>query len=144
MSVPKSVIKFKKGKMEYTSNVDAVQYTLEELVRGALRDVGKYLAREYRTAFYARFKRVNGQVGKGVSYWARRKEKDLQIGIGRKGIGFWGGILDTKKANQLLKTIVYNNISKIEEIEGKYLSELSKDNPNLNGLSEGDYIGDEE
>lgn len=143
MSVPKSIIKFKKGQMEYVSNVDAVLYTIEELTRGALRDVGKFLAKEYRTAFYARFKRIDGKVGKGVSYWARKQEKDLQIGIGKKGIGFWGGILDVKKANQLLKTVVMNNIHKIQEIEGKYLSEISKDIPDMSSLSEGDYLEDE-
>jgi len=46
MSMPKSVVKFKKGEVEYTSNVDACEYTLKELSRAALRDVAR-MARRY-------------------------------------------------------------------------------------------------
>ncbi len=45
MAVPKSVVRFKKNGVEYTSSVDRVNYTIVELTRAALRDVGKYLAR---------------------------------------------------------------------------------------------------
>ena len=42
MAVPKSVTKVSKdGSVTFTSNVDAVQYTMRELIRGALRDWGK-------------------------------------------------------------------------------------------------------
>lgn len=148
MSVPKSVTKVSRdGSVTYTSNVDAVKYTLKELTRGALRDVGKYLRKQYRLNFYARFKKISGQVGKGTSYWVRSRECDLQIGIARKGVGFWGGFFEigtskTPKMN-ILRNTVYNNIPKIIEIESKYLSELNKDKPSLSGLNEGEY-GDEE
>ena len=50
MSVPKSVVRFKKDGIEYTSNVDFACYTIVELTRAALRDVGKFLARTANTA----------------------------------------------------------------------------------------------
>lgn len=145
MGIPKSVTKVSRdGSVTFTSNVNAVEYTLKELTRGALRDVGKYLRKQYRMNFYAKFKKNSGLVGKGTSYWARAKETDLQIGIGRKNVGFWGGFFETGTSKtpklNILRNTVYDNIPTIIEIESKYLSELNKDKPSLNGLSEGDYI----
>ena len=45
MAVPKSVVRFRKGGVEYTSNVDFACYTIVELSRAAMRDVGKFIAR---------------------------------------------------------------------------------------------------
>ena len=147
MSVPKSVTKVSKdGSVKFTSNVDAVKYTLEELTRGALRDVGKFVAKQYRINFYQRHPKIKGGVGKGASYWARKKEKDLQVGLGRKGVGFWAGYFELGSAEKkipredILRNVVYDNIPTIIEIESKYLSELNKDKPSLAGLSEEDYF----
>ena len=38
MGIPKSVIKINKGNVKFISNVDRVNYTLNELTRAALRD----------------------------------------------------------------------------------------------------------
>lgn len=149
MAIPKSVTKISKdGNVTYTSNVDRVQYTIQELTRGALRDVGKFLAKQYRIQFYARHKKLGGRVGKGTSYWVRKKDGDLQIGIGRKGVGFYGGFFEIGSSEKnipkesILRNVVYENIDKIVEIESQYLSELEKDEPSLEGLSEEEYEGD--
>ena len=42
MSAPKSVVRFKKDGIEYISNVDFACYTIVELSRAAMRDVGKF------------------------------------------------------------------------------------------------------
>lgn len=149
MPVPKSVTKVSKdGNVTFTSSVDRVQYTIQELVRGALRDVGKYLAKQYRLEFYSRHKKLGGRVGKGTSYWVRKKDGDLQIGIGRKGVGFYGGFFEIGSAERnipkenILRNVVYDNIDKIVEIESQYLSELEKEEPSLDGLSENEYEGE--
>lgn len=144
MAMPKSVTKISKdGTVKFTSNVDAVQYTLRELTRGALRDVGKFVRKMYRTNFYEKHKKESGLVGKGASYWVRSRECDLQVGIARKGVGFWGGFFEIGTSEipkeNILRNTVHDNISKIIEIESKYLSELKKDLPSLTGLHEGDY-----
>ena len=46
MSVPKSVVRFKKGGVEYISSVDRASYTILELTRAALRDAGKFIVRK--------------------------------------------------------------------------------------------------
>lgn len=144
MAIPKSVTKISKdGKVTYTSNVNAVEYTLRELTRGALRDVGKFVRKTYKNNFYAKHPKLSGKVGKGASYWVRSKECDLQVGIARKGVGFWGGFFETGTQGHpkeaFLRNAVHDNIAKIIEIESQYLSELKKDLPSLTGLSEGDY-----
>ena len=146
MSVPKSVTKISRdGSVTFKSNVNAVEYTIKELTRGALRDVGKFLRKKYTLNFYSKVNKIDGKVGRGASYWARAKETDLQIGIGRKSVGFWGGFYETGASERgipkmnILRNTVYDNIPQIIEIESKYLSELNKDKPSLSGLSEGDY-----
>ena len=60
MPIPKSVTKIKKGNVEFISNVDRVQYTLTELTRAALRDVGKFICNVFRTKYYGIFNRKMG------------------------------------------------------------------------------------
>ena len=152
MSVPKSVIKFKKGDVIYTSSVDRVKYTIQELTRGALRDVGKYMRSQYRTTFHSMLKRRSGLAGSALQYWVRKQEGDLQIGLWKTkkpAKGFWGGFYEIGNAEHnipklgIMKKTVMNNIQKIIEIESQYLSELSKDDPDLSGLSEDEYESDE-
>lgn len=143
MAVPKSVTKLSKDGVTYKSSVEWVEYTLTELTRGALRDVGKFIMKAYRTKFYQLHPKQSGEVGKGASYWVRKKETDLQVGLGKKGRGFWGmfyeiGTSKTPKED-ILRSVVYENIDQIIEIESQYLSELSKEEPNMSGLSEEDY-----
>lgn len=148
MSIPKSVVKFKKGNIVYTSNVDRVQYTIRELTRAALRDVGKYVARTCNAAAMKlpglkKSRRVRGRTS-AFQYWARSKSCDLQVGIKH---GTWYGEqqeLGTRKQPKrgILRASVYNNISTIVEIESKYLSALESEAAALRLIeSEDDYQG---
>ena len=57
MGLPKSVTKVdKKGNVTYKSNVDQINYTINELTRAALRDVAKML----RKKLIAKFKKLPG------------------------------------------------------------------------------------
>lgn len=143
MAIPKSIIKVKKGNVEYISNVDRVQYTLEELSRAALRDVGKFICNKFRNSYYGIFKRKKGKVGRYTQYWVRKKDCDLQVGI--KSFGFYGafqefGSSKTKKIGLLQKT-VNENIPKIIEIESKYLSALEDEAKALALINENEYEG---
>ena len=143
MGIPKSVVKFKKGKIEYISNVDRVNYTLNELTRAALRDVGKFICSKFRNGFYGLFSRRKGRVGKYTQYWVRKKECDLQVGL--KPFAFYGafqefGSSKTKKVGLLRKT-VNENIDKIIEIESKYLSALESEAQALSMINEQEYEG---
>lgn len=143
MPVPKSVVKIKKGNVEYISSVDKVQYTLAELTRAALRDTGKFLCNRFRSSFYGVFKRKKGRVGKYTQYWVRRKELDLQVGL--KPNAFYGGFQEfgsskSKKLGLLSKT-TESNIAKIVEIQSQYLSSLEDEAKALSMIDEKAYEG---
>lgn len=146
MSVPKSVSKIKKGNVEYISSCDRVMYTIDELTRAALRDVGKFVCNTFRKKFYSSFKKRSGRIGKNAQYWVRKKDKDLQVGI--KPAGFYEGFheLGTSKSKKhaLLQKSVQENVPKIIEIQSQYLSALEDEAKALSLIDEKEYIGDED
>ena len=54
MPNPPSGMKITKNGVTYKSNIDRTKYTIRELSRAALRDVGKYVVRQTRTLSLAR------------------------------------------------------------------------------------------
>lgn len=148
MSVPKSVIRINKDGVQYISNVDKCQYTIRELTRAALRDVGKFICR--RTNEKAQTlrgmkhnKRVRGS-SSAFQYWARKRECDLQVGIKHDT---WYGAeqeLGSSKIQKkgFLTDTVYDNIPEIIKIESQYLSALEDEATALALIeSEEDYKG---
>lgn len=148
MSVPKSVVKFKKGEITYTSSVDYAQYTIQELSRAALRDVGKMLARYANTA--ARNAKIHAKPSGTKSpfqYWVRKKETDLQVGVEKVGHkDEWYGVnqeLGTSGMPKLaiLTETARSHIQEIREIEAQYLTGVNAAEPDLSGVNEDDYQG---
>lgn len=143
MPLPKSVTKINKDGVQFISNVDRVQYTLEELTRAALRDTGKFVCNRFRKNYYSIFKRRKGRVGKYTQYWVRKRENNLQVGI--KPFAFYGlfqetGSSKTKKLG-LLQRAVKENIPEIVKIQSKYLSGLEDESKALSMINESEYIG---
>lgn len=140
MSVPKSVIKIKKDGVEYISSVDRTAYTLTELTRAALRDVGKYICNRTRK----KIKRRTGRLSKNIQYWVRKNEGDLQVGF--KPGGFYGGFqeLGTEKQPKIgaLYNTVKDNVKTIRDIEGQYLSAIEDEQKALALIDEGEYQGE--
>jgi hypothetical protein len=80
--MPRSVTRIRRDGVEFISNVDRVQYTIEELVRAALRDTAKFI----RKRMIEQLKKLPGmkrnrRLYKSTQYWVRRREGDLQIGL---------------------------------------------------------------
>jgi len=150
MSMPPSVTRIKKDGVEYVSSVDRCSYTIRELTRAALRDVGKFVCitanKAAQKLYYnslRKSKRVRGSKG-AFQYWARAKECDLQVGIKH---GTWYGTeqelgSSKMKKHGILRNTVYDNIPKIIEIESKYLSALEDEARSLALISgEKEYKG---
>lgn len=148
MSVPKSVVKFRRNGIEYVSSVDRVNYTIRELTRAALRDVGKFVSRKCNSEAMKlpglkKSRRVRGK-SSAFQYWARKKECDLQVGIKHNT---WYGVDEELGSNKqprrgILRKSVYDNIPTIVEIESKYLSALEDEAKALSLIeSEDDYSG---
>lgn len=145
MSVPKSVIKFDKNGVKYISNVDYYQYSIVELTRAALRDVGKLVTRYTNAKAMGlpgmkRSKRVRGGTS-AFQYWCRKKETDLIVGI--KHNTWYGAhqeLGDSKiKKHGFLTNTVRENIQEIVKIESQYLTGVAELNESL--VSEEDYEG---
>jgi hypothetical protein len=150
MSTPKSVIKVNKNGVQYTSSVDKCNYFIFELTRGALRDVGKFVCKKFKDAYYQHFKRKLGNAGKSVKYsvWSSKNTQypRVQIGLKKDAVGFYSmfqevGSSKTKRLG-LLAHCVEDNVAEIVKIESQYLSALESEASALNRIDESEMEGD--
>ena len=149
MAVPKSVVKFKGGNVEYTSNVDFACYTIVELSRAAMRDVGKFIARTDTAAMklpgLKKSRRVRGRTSTFLYKvpWAKSGLPHLEVGVTHST---WYGVEQEMGSSKqpkraILRNSAHDNIAKIIEIESKYLSALEDEARALSLISEGEYAG---
>lgn len=150
MSVPKSVVRFSKDGVTYTSSVDRASYTILELTRAALRDVGKFIARTANSKAMKlkglkKSRRVRGRTSTFLYNvpWAKTGLPHLEVGVTDDT---WYGVqqeLGTSKQpkRQILRNSANDNIAKIIEIESQYLSALEDEARALRLISEEEYQG---
>lgn len=153
MSVPKSVVRFRKGGVEYTSSVDRASYTILELTRAALRDAGKFIVRKANTEAMKlqglkKSRRVRGRSSTFLYNvpWAKTGLPHLEVGVKH---GTWYGEqqeLGTSKQpkRSILRNAAHDNIAQIIEIESQYLSALEDEAKALRLISEEEYSGGED
>lgn len=132
----------KKDGVTFTSSVDRASYTIHELTRAALRDVGKFVCRETRK----KIKRRTGRAAKNTQYWVRYKQKTPDLQVGFKPGGFYSmfqelGTTKTPKIGALYNS-VKDNIAMIVKIESQYLSALEDEAKALSLIDEGEYEGE--
>lgn len=150
MSVPKSVVRFSKNGVTYTSSVDRASYTILELTRAALRDVGKFLARTANTKGMKlkglkKSRRVRGRTStfRYTVPWAMAGLPHLEVGVTHDtwyGVQQELGTMNQPK-RQILRNSAYENIAQIIEIESQYLSALEEEARALRLISEEEYKG---
>ena len=152
-SQTKTIVKDGRTEVTYESNLDATQYYIYELNRAALRDVGKYVAKAFRTAFYSHFKKHTGDAGKATKYkvisGAKTTSPRVQIGLKTGQVdGFYAYFQEFGTSTGiprlgLLTHSVQDNVAEIIKIESQYLSGLSDEAAQLEALiNENDYEGD--
>ena len=152
MAIP-SPMKFKKDGVEFTSSVDRCNYTIRELTRAALRDVGRYVVRQCTR----KARRLDGlghtrYIQKRFQFWVRKQEGDLLGGIHNvmknKNPGeTWYGMdqelgLNGQPKRAFLQTSVYENIRTIRDIEAQYLSAIEDEQRALALIDEEETFGD--
>lgn len=150
MSVPKSVVKISKKGVQYTSSVDRASYTIVELTRAALRDVGRYITRTANSAAMAlrglkRSRRVRGRTSTFLYSvpWAKTGLPHLEVGVKH---GTWYGEQQElgssqQPKRQILRNSAHDNIAQIIEIESRYLSALEDEAEALRLINESEYSG---
>ena len=152
MAIP-SPMKFKKDGVEFTSSVDRCNYTIRELTRAALRDVGRYVVRQCTR----KARRLEGlgrtrYIQKRFQFWVRKQAGDLQVGIHNvmknKNPGeTWYGMdqelgLNGQPKRAFLHDSVYENIRTIRDIEAQYLSAIEDEQRALALIDEEETFGD--
>ena len=152
MAIP-SPMKFKKDGVEFTSSVDRCNYTIRELTRAALRDVGRYVVRQCTR----KARRLEGlghtrYIQKRFQFWVRKQEGDLLVGIHNvmknKNPGeTWYGMdqelgLNGQPKRAFLHDSVYENIRTIRDIEAQYLSAIEDEQRALALIDEEETFGD--
>lgn len=131
MGVP-SVVKIKKGNVEFISKVDIAKYTIRELTRRAIQDVGRFVLSRTRASVRGinRFTSKAKFVPQRYQMWVRKRENDLILGIENTHKGantaWWAdqaelGTNGQPKRGILFRT-VQENIPTIVQIEAQYLS----------------------
>ena len=152
MAVP-STMKFTKDGVEFTSNVDRCCYTIQELTRAALRDVGRYVVRiTTRKVRKMRGLARTKYIQKRFQFWVRKQEGDLIVGIhnirkNKNPGATWYGIDQELGTNEqpkrgFLKETVYENINTIRDIEAQYLSAIKDEQRALALINEEEEFGD--
>ncbi|MBR3762190.1 MAG: hypothetical protein IKK59_05550 [Lachnospiraceae bacterium] len=145
-TLPKSVVRLNKDGVKFVSSVDRCSYTIKELSRAALRDVGRFVCKTFRKSFYQHFTMYRGRVGKYTQYWVKHKyEKHPVLQVGMKPNGFYGGFQELGTSREpklgLLTSAVEDNIATIIKIESQYLSALEDEAKALSLISNDDYEG---
>lgn len=150
MSVPKSVVRFSKDGVTYTSSVDRASYTIIELTRAALRDVGKFIARTANSKAMKlkglkKSRRVRGRTStfRYTVPWAKTGLPHLEVGVTHDT---WYGVeqelgTSNQPKRQILRNSAHENIAQIIEIESKYLSALEDEATALRLIDEEEYKG---
>lgn len=144
MGLPRSVTKVNKaGGVTFTSNVDRINYTINELCRAALRDVAKVL----RKKMILKLKKLSGmknnkRIYKTTQYWVRKIDADLQIGM--KHDTWYGAQQELGTRNQpkrgIVRDTVFENIQEIRNIQAQYLSAIDDEQAALRLLDEAEAV----
>lgn len=81
MGVP-SVMKIKKGEVVFESKCDIAKYTIRELTRRALMDVGRYVSYNVRKNLRSIFPFTkHHRASERYQYWVTKKENELLLGV---------------------------------------------------------------
>lgn len=136
MGVP-SVVKIKRGNVEFTSKVDIAKYSIRELTRRAMQDVGRFILARVRVSVRSinRFTAKAKYAPKRYQMWVRKRENDLILGIENTSKGantaWWAdqselGTNKQPKRGILFRT-VQGSIPTIVQIEAQYLSYMNSE-----------------
>lgn len=144
MALPASVTKIrsKKGQVqvEFISNVDRANYTIQELTKSALRDVKKFVLKIARTEIASQMKTHTGKLRKNTQGWVHKNGGQIVLDVGFKNVAWYGGYQELGTNKQPKKGILFNsvadNIDQIRTIEAQYLSAIEDEQKAISLIDE--------
>lgn len=113
--------KKKREPFTFESNLNKVVPRIEESPYRVLNIIGQTLVKEVRGTLRQYYKKRTGGLDKSLGYWARKKEKDLQIGF---KIFYAPFVLEH---NDPLKPVVEKNKYIIQDMIAKAIDEINKE-----------------
>lgn len=161
MALPKYT-KITRNGVEFIDNSDRVMYTITELSRAAMMEVGKYIITKARGAFYNSIKRITGSSGWSIQYWVPKRDDDgNELEVAELIVGF--KVFDPKKnfhlpgfkaAFQELGTdhqkkvgVLFNSVNdsigEIRKIEAQYLSAINAPDSGESLIDESEALGED-
>lgn len=158
MPTPKSVTKIDKtGNVTFISEVDKVEFQLFELTRAALRDVGKFVVKEWKMRYYQHFKKRTGKSMHAIKSKVFSSRNTIypriEIGLphsykGNPVDGFYAffqefGTSRTPKLG-LLTHAVKDNIDTIRDIEAQYLEYIERPDEEIEAIIDEEETEDED
>ena len=124
----------KKAPFTLESNLEKIVAKIEEKPQRVMNIIGQNITKEVRANIKASGSSRRGMLSKSLGYWARRKEKDLQIGYkmsivaNKQGVG--PGIVGNmirQTETDYIKDVVVKNKDMIVDLIGKALDEIRKE-----------------
>ena len=106
----------KKEPFTFESNLDKITEKIEEVPEKVLKTIGQNLVKEIRP----NVPKQTGKLRKSLGYWARKQEKDLQIGFKQWYSPF------VFKHDDPIKPVVVKNAELIAEMIRKAIDEIGK------------------
>lgn len=117
----------KKQPFTFESNLEKVVAKIEEKPARVMNTIGQNLVREIKaTTMKSSFNRRQKILSKTLDYWARKKEKDLQIGFKMSIPGIVGRMM-SKSEPDPIKPVVQKNAELIKDMVAKAVDEINKE-----------------
>jgi len=104
----------------FESNLDKVVSKIHDTPFRVLNVVGQNLVKEIRGTLRQYYKKRSGKLDKSLGYWARKKERDLQIGFK----SFYAPFV--LNHNDPIKPIVVKNADLIQKMISEAIEEINK------------------
>ena len=117
----------KRKELTMESNLDKIIEKIENKPYKVMNTVGQQLVREVRsTTLRSQFHQRRAILHKSLGYWARPREKDLQIGFKMSIPGIVGKMITGQEADPI-KPVVIKNADLIQTLIGQALDEIRKE-----------------
>ena len=124
----------KRTPFKFENNTDKIIAKIQEKPARVLNIIGANLTKEIKANIRSSGSSRRGMLASSIGYWARKKEKDLQIGFKmsivankqKVGPGIVGRMM-TFTEDDPIKPVVYQNRFMIQDMIIKALDEIRKE-----------------
>jgi hypothetical protein len=116
----------KRQPFTFESNLEKITLKIKDVPGKVLNVIGQNLVKEIKsTTMKNQFHQRRGILNKTLGYWARKKDKDLQIGFKMSIPGIVGKMITGQEADPI-KPVVVKNAQIIKDMIKTAIDEIGK------------------